>query len=577
MIKRLFYILAIVLFASVGCDAFDINATDCDDADATTWCIQTTDSTITDADCGGSCDGGDTIYLEGGNRTVDLNIQASGTTDNYITITNYPSDERVVFNKQDNTPAILFTNDASWIDLRGDGLSGNDWVEGCTDVSCYGIVIQQEIEESAGSSMIRVQNSDSDNIKIGYIEIDATNNNFYGCTGIRVDSVGLSSAVTLSNYEIHHNYVHDTGYAGFYLGNNDFYNDPDVDGSPGIENFNVHRNLLEDLGTYGMTLKGIAETNTLSEVHNNIIRPHDRTAGNWATGNNRPSGTAQTGSSSSITLASGEYVTTIDGSRIYILSGACSGQNREITTYSTTTKIAGITPNWTACTPDGTSNYEIRGYLAHGITSAYIYGEVVKYYANRIEKTYGEGITIHHSYGEGAADNLEVFNNLILGVGEVDTIVNGNGIVISCGTTNPTIYNNTIIKPTQYGISTYKNCGDGSSAYHYDNLIVDPGISYTYEDSGDTLTAGAVNYANTEKATVAEVGFVTWLDDDDYSNDNFDLAAGHSVDAMGDETLTTDYDGNARVTPFDDGAYDYPGSVSPTYPIQGAAGNFKYN
>ena len=72
------------------------------------------------------------------------------------------------------------------------------------------------------------------------------------------------------------------------------------------------------------------------------------------------SGTAQAGTVSSITLASGANNANsfYSGSRIFITSGAGAGQTRIITSYNGTTKIASVSPNWVT-QPDSTSVYQL--------------------------------------------------------------------------------------------------------------------------------------------------------------------------------------------------------------------------
>jgi lysophospholipase L1-like esterase len=72
------------------------------------------------------------------------------------------------------------------------------------------------------------------------------------------------------------------------------------------------------------------------------------------------SGTAQDGTQSSITLASGASGSNsfYSGSRIFITSGAGAGQTRIITSYNGTTKVANISPDWVV-QPDSTSVYQL--------------------------------------------------------------------------------------------------------------------------------------------------------------------------------------------------------------------------
>jgi len=74
----------------------------------------------------------------------------------------------------------------------------------------------------------------------------------------------------------------------------------------------------------------------------------------------RETGTAQSGSSGSITLQSGatSIVDAFKRSFIYIISGTGAGQSREVTAYNGTTKVATVAPNWSV-NPDNTSVYRI--------------------------------------------------------------------------------------------------------------------------------------------------------------------------------------------------------------------------
>jgi hypothetical protein len=74
----------------------------------------------------------------------------------------------------------------------------------------------------------------------------------------------------------------------------------------------------------------------------------------------REAGTAQAGASGTITLQAGATSITnaFERSYIYIISGTGSGQNREITAYNGTTKVATVSPNW-GVNPDATSVYRI--------------------------------------------------------------------------------------------------------------------------------------------------------------------------------------------------------------------------
>ena len=258
-----------ILLVAGPCWGFDINATDCNDGDATTWCIQNDDTTITDADCGGTCSGGDTIYLEGGTRTGSddhIIITSIDGGSSYIKITNDPTagtGTRVAISKNDTAAAITIT-DSKYVNLTGDGLSGWAWTDECETSGCYGIFIEQASSGSAGATMVRV-NGESDHIKIGYIEIDSINTT-YTTIGLQVQDASLTAAWTFDTFEIHHNFIHDTGVNALYLG----HNQPISNDDPYTANFLVHHNILKDIGTYGMGLKGTNGGN--SAIYNNWIK-----------------------------------------------------------------------------------------------------------------------------------------------------------------------------------------------------------------------------------------------------------------------------------------------------------------
>lgn len=73
-------------------------------------------------------------------------------------------------------------------------------------------------------------------------------------------------------------------------------------------------------------------------------------------------GTAQAGASGTITLAAGASATNSyysgRGAIVFIRSGTGAGQDRPISAYVGSTKVASVTPNWTTA-PDNTSVYDI--------------------------------------------------------------------------------------------------------------------------------------------------------------------------------------------------------------------------
>ena len=276
MIKRLL-IIAILLVAvliAVPCwGAFDINTTDCNDDDATTWCIQTTETTVTDADCGGTCSGGDTLYIEGGARG-DLYFNGLDGGGSYITIKNDPTDRVVITETDTAGNGVLSFHDCKYIDVRGDNN-----VSFTYGIKAIGAVVGGDTVPTTGVVWVY---GESDHVKLSYIEVD------YGegvtgtaSSGIKVQDTTLSADWTFDTFEIHHNYVHDTTYSGLYTGHNCAKNDcqdecypynGNIQSCPYTANFNIHDNLFEDLGSYGLTLKGVEAGTGVNYITDNTIR-----------------------------------------------------------------------------------------------------------------------------------------------------------------------------------------------------------------------------------------------------------------------------------------------------------------
>jgi hypothetical protein len=261
-------------------------ASDCGDADATTWCVETTDTTVDgDTFCGdpsGTCDSSDTITIEGGARGSILfrDFDGSGS---YITIQNEDTNRVVITHNGTPGWGVLSFYNCKYIDFRGDNNSSYT----------YGILVNNDGDPSTPAGTVWVY-GESDHIKIGYIEVDfPTGASGYISNGISVQDVTLTNAWTFDTFEIHNNYIHDTRYAGMYLGHNQPHytgsGQQCADGCPYTANFSIHDNLLKDLGSYGLNLKGTKGSN--STIYNNIIRPNtDATS----TGNNCGGGNCDT-------------------------------------------------------------------------------------------------------------------------------------------------------------------------------------------------------------------------------------------------------------------------------------------
>jgi len=216
-----------------------------------------TSTTIVDGDTfcgGGACTSADTIIIRGGARG-DLLFRDFNGNGSYITITNENKspDSRVVITNDGSAGwGVLSLSNCKYVDLRGN----NDG-----DIT-YGIKVINTLGRPGGVWPY----GESDHIKISYIEI-AFDNATAG-SGIHIGDASLSSSWIFDTFEIHHNYIHGTGYAGMYLG----MNYPLDNDNPYIANFSVHDNIMEDLGSYGMTLKGVHETSGVCLIYNNVIK-----------------------------------------------------------------------------------------------------------------------------------------------------------------------------------------------------------------------------------------------------------------------------------------------------------------
>jgi len=206
-------------------------------------------TSIVDGDtfCGGAaCTSADTIIIRGGARG-DLLIQNLDGGGDYITVQNDDSTRVMV------TGNIRIENSA-YVDLRGDNLMGET----------YGIKIINSLNRQA-SVWVR---GTANHIKISYIETTHEGSTSTTLTGIFIQDGSLSNSVIWDTIEIHHNYIHDTRYAGMYIGQNN----PSNNDNPYVANLSVHDNILEDLGAYGMCMKGVHSNSGTCSIYNNTIK-----------------------------------------------------------------------------------------------------------------------------------------------------------------------------------------------------------------------------------------------------------------------------------------------------------------
>jgi len=400
-----------------------IAKTDCGDADANTWCAELSDDTIDgDTFCGdpsGACTSSDTVILLGGTRG-DTTIQDFDGDGSYITITNQDvnPDSKVVIDQDGSHTWPLKISNCKYVDFRGN----ND-----NDLS-YGIYVNHDYDKVVQNAVQFTD--DCDNIKFSYVEIDFDGNgsSVYGA-GLAVATASESNSVIYDTFEIHHNYIHDTRTMAMYIGRNR----PATEDDPYIANFSVHDNLLEDIGAYGITLKGVNSSSTYVNIYNNTIK----------------------------------------------VTGLVSGSSGD---------------EW------------------HGIGVQDFYGSTyANIYNNWIEKTRGPGFKIGY-------DDHQIYNNVIAGCGTENETEYGHGIYVYNTADGVDMYDNVIVDPTRYGIYADSNASYVNIMSR--NIICGAGQGEWYQEGSD-LFESLTPDNNIYDADCANIGFPTWSDDSDYSNDDF--------------------------------------------------------
>lgn len=125
------------------------------------------------------------------------------------------------------------------------------------------------------------------------------------------------------------------------------------------------------------------------------------TAGNitlTASGVTTDTGTAQAGSSNTITLKAASSFTSDDepnGMFIEITSGTGSGQTRHVEDYVASTKVLTVEPAWDTA-PDNTSNYEVKAFKAAAVgeyvvqSNGFGRARIVEYVSDTAVKAYTE-------------------------------------------------------------------------------------------------------------------------------------------------------------------------------------------
>jgi len=406
MIRKLIYFLLFCLIPSFGFSA--------------THYVALTDGTFDGA--GEGVVGGDTVIVRAGPRgsLTFQNIDGSGT---YVTVVNEDLAGNIpvsiTYDESSGRGAFNITN-CKYVDFTGAG-----------DVSVsYGFTVSGVASPDV-SNVVWVYGT-SDHLKISYFEIDLSACDYTATSAITVQDTALTSSQIYDTIDIHHNYIHDTQYAGMYLGSND----PPGEDNPYLANFSIHDNTLENLGAYGITYKGVSAGT--SSIYNNTI------------------------------------------------------------------KITGLVRD------------DLTGNFKQGIGVQYLYGaSTVKVYGNWVEKTKGPGIKMSNI--GAATPTVNIYENTMVGCGTDDSTDYGHGIdMVTYVQCNANVYDNKIVNSTRYGL-----WAGGGTAGDCDRNIISGGLGESSSSGGGVWTEGTGANANIYEADTVDIGYCTWSDDGDYSNDVF--------------------------------------------------------
>ena len=483
--------------------AFDINDTECNDSDDTTFCIQTSESTIDGtARCGGACTGGDTLYIEQPRGWIKFsNFNGGGS---YITITGDPSNRTVITLDGSHNAAVEFDT-CDWIDFRGNQLSGHAWTKDCTNDSCYGIeIVVGATYEGDGIEFT----GDSDTIKLQYLEIQHADGTGDNGAGVQYQWGGGTNTDVLDTFEVAYCYIHDTLYHGMYLGHNNSYANDD----PYIANINVHDNLFENLGCHGFEIKGVWGSSGVNYITNNTIRPSDRASGH-STGNNAVNNQCRP-AQGGLGLQNGFFTGGYYGSAYAVISG-----------------------NWIerpngACMSIDEADIQIYNNVMVGCGQG---SEVT--YATTYEK-FQHGVTVAQDQDVGARPSRTVDINY-----------------------------NTFVDVQGYTYYSQSTGGDFAKIQYDDNIVADTVDGATgYEGGSPPDPVTIINTYSDTTGTASSMNFTTWVDNNDYSDDNFYITSSSPAkDAGGAGYPTDDYNGTIRPigSIADIGAYEFLGDAYP--------------
>jgi len=199
---------------------------------------------------------GDTICIEAGTRPSLKLRNFRGESGNPIVVIN--SGGTVVIQGSSDDYAGIDIRDSEYIRVTGTGVSGQ----------CGGAYL--ESEQQCGFVVLDGSRGVAGINRTGYIEIDHVEVNGPSKMGVNLKSkdengINRSDWIQYDTY-LHHNYIHETGTEGFYVGSS-FYSDG-LD--PVLDGVEVSHNLIVDTGWDGLQVGSATKNCTIH--HNRIVQ-----------------------------------------------------------------------------------------------------------------------------------------------------------------------------------------------------------------------------------------------------------------------------------------------------------------
>ena len=506
----------------------------------------TSATSLVDGDtfCGGSaCTSSDTLIIAAGARG-GLMFQDLNGNGSYITIKNEvvsPSTPVTITNNNAAGWGVVTIKNCKYIDFRGDNDSAL-----ITTTKSKGIIVRNPgTWEGTGGGVLEAQGAAlwihgvaSDHIKISYLELDGRNAaygsdiNSYNITnagmGINMNDGTTETDAEYTDMEFAHIWIHDTPNQGAYFGPNDPYHRQEgefgIKKTAHLKRFTVHDCILEDIGTEGWNLKSF-DAGPNEFYNNQILRTGTETYAE-ASGAEIVTGTLIARNVYKITATQlNHFGTGYVVGREFVATGAetCDANNKV---------QAVIGGKWAV--------YKNYGDMQVGMKITWAtHGAVFNVHDNYFEATGGPSILASGAYTHDQlllidgdlGGRIFVYDNIVTNAGIHGGPVpylgwlNGDPFPqFQCAVSSEynnyhmDVHDNIIVQPNQYGLVVVWS-GDVMTANR--NIIAEAGTAENSVHASGIYTEGTGVNANLVYATVADVGFTTWTDDDDYSNDVF--------------------------------------------------------